>query len=329
MRFALHFLVPLAVLTPLPGQQGDVARAVEFSAEVQVVNVFATVRDRNGHILTGLGRDDFIVWEDGFVQDIAYFAYETDVPLKVGLLVDTSGSQVALIPEERRAGRQFLGDVLRPKTDLAFLLTFDREVELHQDFTSSLELLNGALDDLHVKPFFAIAEPPPARNVRPVGTALYDGLFLAAEELFRLQDGRKVAVIISDGYDLGSRIRLSRAVESALRADVVVYSIQYLDWRFVTNAYGNDHESGAEALRQMSEKTGGAFFRVSEKLRLSDVFRQIEEEMRGVYSIGYTPRRGLDDLGYRRIRLTSPRMEIKQIQARDGYYPDAMSSAKR
>ena len=325
MRFLLRILAALAALMPLPAQHGEVG----FSAEVQVVNVFATVRDRNGRILTGLGRDDFVLWEDGFVQDIAYFAYETDVPLKIGLLVDTSGSQVALIPEERRAGRQFLAGVLRPQTDLAFLLTFDREVELQQDFTSSLDLLNRALDDLHVKPFFPVPDPAPARDSRPVGTALYDGLYLAAEELFRAQDGRKVAVIISDGYDMGSRVRHSRAVESALRADVVVYSIQYLDWRFVTNTYRNDHESGADALKRMSEQTGGGFFRVSKKLRLSDVFRQIEEEMRGAYSIGYTPRRGLDGLGYRRIRLTSPRMDIRKIQARDGYYPDAMSSAKR
>ena len=293
------------------------------------MNVFATVRDRNGRILTGLGKDDFILCEDGFVQDIAYFAYETDVPLKLGFLVDTSSSQVTLIPEERRAGRQFRGDVMRSKTDLAFLLTFDREVELQQDFTNSLDLLNRASDDLHVKPFFPVPDPPQARKVRPVGTAFYDGLFLAAEELFRVQGGRKVAVIISDGYDVGSRIRHSRAVEAALRADVVVYSIRYLDWRFVTNVYRNDHESGADPIRRMSEKTGGAFFGVSEKLPLSDVFQQIEEELRGAYSIGYTPRRGLADLGYRKIRLTSPRMEIKQIQARDGYYPDAMSSAIR
>ena len=122
----------------------------------------------------------------------------------------------------------------------------------------------------------------------------------------------KVGVMISDGYDVGSRIRHSGAVEAALRAGVVVYSIQYLDWRFVTYAYRNDHESGADVLKRMSEQTGEAFFRVSERLRLSEVFREIEEEMRGAYSVGYTPRRGLDEPGCLRIRLTSPRMDIRK-----------------
>lgn len=328
MQFPAWMLVALAALTPLAAQDGPAAGGGALSVEVQVVNVFATVKDRDGRTLAELGRDDFILWEDGFVEDIPYFGYETDVPLKIGLLVDTSGSQMALIPEERRAGQQFLGAVLRPKTDLAFLLTFDREVELQQDFTSSLGPLKRALDDLHVKPFFPSLAPPP-RTAKATGTALYAGLFLAAEELFRAQDGRKVAVIISDGYDVGSKIRLSRAIESALRADVVVYSIQYLDWRFVTHAYRNDRESGADALKRLADQTGGGFFRVSQELHLSEVFQQIEEEMRGAYSIGYTPKRAFDEPGYRKIKLTSPRMDVKKIQARDGYCPDAISSSKR
>ncbi len=321
MRSGASALVALAALLPLAAQEsGVVEKGVTFSADVQVINVFATVKDRNGRILDSLGKKDFVLWEDGFVQKIGYFAYETDVPLKIGLLIDTSGSQSALIPEERRAGIQFFREVLRPKKDLAFLLTFGCEVELPQDYTDSLGLLERALDDLHHKRCFPTASPPTAGAQRPIGTALYDSLFLAAEEMFRNQSGRKVVVMVSDGHDSGSKMSLSRAIEAVQRADVVVYSIQYLDWQVDTHLYRGNSGAGAAVLKEVSEQTGGAFFRVSEKLRLSEVFSQIEDEMRGVYSIGYTPKRGLHEPGYRKIKLTSPRMEVRRIQARDGYY---------
>ena len=321
LAYLSRMLVATTTLLPVLADEREVADAgAKFAVDVEVINVYATVRDRDGRLLETLERDDFVLWEDGFVQEIGYFAYETNVPLRIGLLVDTSNSQAALIPDQRRAGVQFFRAVLQPDKDMAFLLTFDQEVELLQDYTNSLALLEQGLDDLHVKPFIPGASPPPAGGRMRGGTAMYDGLYLAAEEMFRQQTGRKVAVIVSDGYDTGSMMRLARAIEAAQRADVVAYSIQYLDWRFETYAYRDRKGLGADALRTISEQTGGSFFRVSESLRLDGVFQQIEEEMRGVYSIGYTPRSGLDKPGYRKIKLTSPRMDVRSIQARDGYY---------
>ncbi len=321
MSLAIRILVAVIVVTPLAAQRAAPTRQdLTFSADVDVVNVFATVKDRSGRILDSLGREDFILWEDGFVQHIGYFAYETNLPLKIGLLIDTSISQSALIPAERRAGVRFFRQFLQPSRDAAFLITFGCEVELQQDYTGSLESLEGALDDLHHRP--CIQHHPQYGPVvgGPVGTALYDSLFLASDEMFSNQAGRKVAVLVSDGHDSGSKVSLERAIEAAQRADVVVYSIQYLDPAFDTQLYGDRSGSGMAVLREISEQTGGGFFSVSERLRLSDVFTQIEEEMRGVYSIGYTPKRGLDEAGYRRIELTSPRMDVRAIQARDGYY---------
>ena len=322
MSLLVRALVASATLLPLAAQESAVVeQGVTFSADVDVINVFATVKDRNERILDSLGRKDFVLWEDGYVQKIGYFAYETDLPLKIGLLIDTSGSQSALIPAERRAGIQFFREVLRPTKDSAFLLTFGCEVELQQDYTESLGLLERALDDLHHKRCFPSVPQSAASGARPVGTALYDSLFLASEEMFRNHAGRKVTVMVSDGHDSGSKTSLARAIEAAQRADVVVYSIQYLDLEIDANLYRDSSGVGAAVLKEISQQTGGAFYRVSERLRLSAVFAQIEDEMRGVYSIGYTPKRGLHEPGYRKIKLTSPRMDVKTIQARDGYYP--------
>ena len=321
MSLLARALVASATLLPLAAQESAVVeRGVTFSADVDVINVFATVKDRNGRILDSLVKNDFVLWEDGFVQEIGYFSYETDLPLKIGLLIDTSGSQSALIPAERRAGIQFFREVLRATKDLAFLLTFGCEVELQQDFTNSLGQLERALDDLHHRRCFPSGPPSAASGSRPVGTALYDSLFLASGEMFRHQAGRKVAVMVSDGHDSGSKTSLARAIEAAQRADVVVYSIQYLDPQIDAHLYRDSSGVGAAVLKEISQQTGGGFFRVSERLRLSEVFGQVEDEMRGVYSIGYTPKRGLDDPGYRKIKLTTPRMDVKTIQARDGYY---------
>lgn len=306
---------PLAAQESQPADSGNT-----FSVDVKVVNVWATVKDRNGQLLTDLDADDFVLWEDGFVQQISYFSYETDVPLSIGLLVDTSMSQVALIPVERRTGLQFFRTVLRPESDRAFLISFGQEVELLRDFTGSLSELHTALDDLHANPVF----PRPEPGAKMVGTALYDALFLAAEEMFRSRSGRKVAVIVSDGFDMGSAMNLARAVDASLRSDVVVYAIQYLDSRFAKYVYRESRGAGEAALRRMAEVTGGAFFRVTERLSLGEVFGQIEDEMRGVYSIGYVPKKGLHQPGYRQIKVTSPRTDIKTIQARDGYYPEAI-----
>lgn len=320
--------LPLAVLLALAhlvGQQSDPEfpdGQATFTLDVKVVNVVATVKDRTGRLVSDLDRDDFILSEEGVRQDIRYFAHQTDLPLTVGLLIDTSGSQQALIPEERSAGIHFFRSVLRPKTDLAFLMSFDRNVELLQDYTSSLALLERGLDQLQVEVPTGGFHPNPTGRKKQTSTALYDAVFLAADEMFRNQVGRKAVVVISDGYDFGSKVSLKSAIEATQRADIVIYTIQYLDRHFAARGYFNVG-SGAGALRRIAEQTGGTSFRVSGRRGLSGIFQQIQDEMRSQYSIGYSPKRGLDEPGFRKITLKSPRKDLK-IQARDGYYADAL-----
>ncbi len=325
MRIATLPLLALVALVSLGGQDAEIGETPTFSLDVKVVNVLATVKDRNGRLLSDLSKDDFVLSEDGTKQEIRYFAHQTDLPLTIGLLIDTSGSQGRLIPEERRAGALFLQSVLRPRTDLAFLMSFDRNVELLQDFTDSLPLLERGLGGLEVEVPTGGFHPNPTGDRKQTSTALHDALYLAADEMFRNQVGRKAVVIISDGVDYGSKVKLKTAIEAAQRADIVVYTIEYFDRRFqgYIGLRGLGGGSGSGTLKRMSEQTGGSFFRLSGRNRLADVFRQIEEEMRSQYSIGYSPTRGLEAPGFRRITLKSPRKGVK-IQARDGYYADAI-----
>lgn len=317
--------VVLLALSQVAGQEAGPAGGEEeltFTLDVKVVNVVATVKDRDGRLVSTLDKDDFILSEDGVRQEIRYFAHQTDLPLTIGLLIDTSGSQRALIPQERSAGLHFFRSVLRPKKDLAFLMSFDRNVELLQDYTSSLQLLERGLEGLEVEVPAGGFHPNPTGGKKQTSTALYDSVYLAAAEMFQDQVGRKAVVVISDGYDVGSKVSLKQAVEAAQRADIVVYSIQYLDRFFAAQGYFN-LGSGAGALRKISEQTGGSSFKVSRGNRLAAIFQRIEEEMRSQYSIGYSPSRGLDSPGFRKIALKSPSKGLK-IQARDGYYADAI-----
>jgi VWFA-related protein len=228
-----------------------------FSADVKVVNVLATVRDKQGQIVRDLTKDDFILDEDGHPQTISYFSRETDLPLTLGLLVDTSGSERREIPDERRASIRFFEQVMRPDKDQAFVIHFDFEVELLEDLTNSREKLEKALNQLGTPQLqrqqqggggnypgggypggggYPSGGQGGQRGQRGGGTDLYDAVYLAGDELMRKQKGRKAVILLSDGVDTGSKETLGSAVESAQRSDTLVYSILFED----PNGYGNN-----------------------------------------------------------------------------------------
>ena len=286
-----------------------------FSTDVRVVNLFATVRDAKGHVVPNLTKDDFTLEEDGRPQTIRYFSRESGLPLTLGLLVDTSISQKKLLAEERAASFKFLMQVLRPDMDRAFVIHFDRDVELLQDLTSSREQLDQALARLQTPKL------PPRKRGEPKighwalgGTALYDSVLLASEEVLKKLSGRKALVLLTDGVDNGSKIRLFDAIQSAQRADTLVYSILFSD----RDAYDGTFASaaGKKALERFSHETGGAFFEVAPAQPIAALYAQLEEELRNQYSIGYVP--DGTGAGYRKIHLTSkPGLPVT---TRDGYY---------
>lgn len=228
-----------------------------FSSHVRVVNVPATVRDKHKQIVRNLGKDDFILEEDGRPQTISYFSEDSNLPLTLGLLVDTSWSQVRVLDNERHASYIFLNQMLHDK-NLAFLIHFDHQVELLQDLTSDRQKLENGLDSMQA------SRPNDDQNTsggqqggpngggsngggwpggrgrggpgggrhggsHGAGTQLYDAVYLASDELMKKQEGRKAVIVLSDGVDRGSKVSLDRAIESAQRSDTVVYSILFKD----------------------------------------------------------------------------------------------------
>jgi VWFA-related protein len=210
---------------PSPGQSGPAAPApvLEITTVTRVVDVYATVKDAKGRLVTSLGRDRFDLREDGVPQTVDYFAHETDAPLSLGLVVDTSASQAEVLPAEREEARRFLRTVLGA-SDQAFVLRFDREVVLLQGLTNEIPLLTRAIDVLRADPGPGLTPAGSSENRRPRGTRLYDAIDQASG-LLGGQKGRKVLVLLTDGEDQVSRVTLGAALEAAQRAEVAVYSV--------------------------------------------------------------------------------------------------------
>ena len=288
------------------------AQEATIKVDVDVVSVYASVRDKRGAYIKDLTKEDFTVMEDGKKQEIRYFSREADLPLTIGLLIDVSRSQEGLIEVEKRAGAQFFQQVLRPK-DAAFVISFGSEAELLQDLTNSQRLLAKGLEGLRLNASVGGLHPSPT-GAKQRGTIMYDAVYLAAGEKLKDEVGRKVIVLITDGMDFGSRVSLQEAITSAHKSDAIIYSVYYVDPR----VYGWGGYSDSD-LKKMSEETGGRVFRVDRKNDLEDIFRQIQEEVRSQYAIGYNPTGQSTAGGFRKIEIKTSNKELK-VLARKGYY---------
>jgi len=319
MRLPFFFALGAALLAQTPPQTKPPDELPSITVDVDVVSILASVRDKRGALVSNLQKDDFTILEEGKAQSIKYFTRETDLPLTIGLLIDVSGSQRNLIDIERNAASQFFSQVLRKK-DEAFLISFGEETELLQDYTGSARLLTQGLNQLRVSSGVGGISPGPVPTMGdPRGTVLYDAIYLAASEKLKTEVGRKVIVVITDGVDQGSRMTRNQAIEAAQKANAVIYSIEYYDpgayGRFMT--FGG---SGGEGeLHKMSDETGGHVYKVDRGHPLDMVFRELQDEMRSQYSIGYTPTNGLKDGSYRHLDVKLANKDLK-AQARKGYY---------
>jgi VWFA-related protein len=333
-----------------------------IAVKVKVVNILATVRDKHGKIVPNLTQDDFTLEEDGKPVTIRYFANETNLPLTLGLLVDTSMSQRRVLDQERAASKTFLDQVLTEK-DTAFLIHFDKEVELLQDLTASRPKLETALESLKT-PELSQEDNTPDSGGRSgggwpgggrngggggrhgghhAGTLLYDAVYLASNELMAKQQGRKALIVLSDGVDRGSKESLESAIESAQRADTIVYSVLFKN----DEEYGNrggfgfpggmggggmgghrggggrrepeeERPDGKKILTRISKETGGRMFEVSKKQPIDQIYSSIQEELRHQYNLGFTPDKA-DSAGYHKLLLKAKQKD-STVQARDGYY---------
>lgn len=320
------------------------AQATKFSTDVNVVNILANVFDQRGLLVQNLSKGDFVVEEDGHPETVRYFSKQTELPLTLGLLVDTSGSMSRMFEEERSASAVFFQQVIRPKHDHVFVMNFDEQVRILQPLTSSRKQMDAALGRLEPDEFRV-----PARTsgtaFSPDGrsTALFDALYVASEALMKSQKGRKALIVISDGMDVKSEYTLEDAIAAAQKADTLVYTIHIYDAAIPTLPLGppaaaNDPQAGAlpsnwtraskrllgegkEALERISRETGGTSFEVSEATPISAIYERIQSELRSQYNLGYSP--GDADLaeGFHKIRVTTTKNGFT-VQARNGYYAE-------
>jgi VWFA-related protein len=293
-----------------------------LKVNVQVVNLYFNVKDKRGALIPNLKREDFEVGEDGKPQSIKYFAAESNQPLTLGMLIDTSGSQIRMLPMEKEVGAAFLRDVLTPK-DLAFLINFDISVNLIQDYTSDAARLRRAMERTGINDGggsgaggIAGAGQGTIPVSRPKGTLLYDAVYLASSEKLQKETGRKALVLLTDGGDQGSEETLANAIEAAQRSEVIVYVIM-----IAARGFGGTYSgSGAGAMHKLADQTGGRVINAgNDSKKLRTAFDEIGTELRSQYMIGYTPTNATMDGKYRKLELKTVAPDLK-IQARKGYF---------
>ncbi len=309
-------LTVLALCLSVAGTVVILAQDEPIRVDVNLVSIFASVRGKNNALISNLEKSDFKIYEDGKEQQIKNFTRETDLPLTLGLLVDTSSSQERLIDIEQRAASQFFSKVIREK-DQAFLIQFGAEAELLQDLTNSPRLLQKGLQQLRLSVPVGGLHPGPVPTMQnQAGTILYDAVYLAANDELKREVGRKAVILITDGVDTGSKISRDKAIEAAQKGDVMIYSIFYQD----RAQYGGYCGGGGEGeLRRMSSETGGQVFRVDRNHSLDDIFRELQDEMRSQYAITYQPPNPKRDGSYHKIDIKLANKDYKP-QARKGYY---------
>lgn len=301
---------PPASSAPPPPEE-PLSNAGTIKLSTNIVNVYFSVRDKQGY-LTGLKKDDCAVYEDKNVQTIRNFTQEKTLPLTIGILLDTSGSQQQVLPMEKEAGAEFLKDVLEEK-DEAFLISFDINVDLLADYTNSARALKRAMDKAQINTGAGTGSV--TGNGDPRGTLLYDAVYLAAHDKLHQEAGRKVLVILTDGNDQGSQLKLENAIEAAQKSNAMVYVILITDPQF-TGMFGF---GGGGAMDKLTKETGGRVINVgSNGKKLADAFSQISDELRTQYLLSYRPTNQTFDGKFRTINIDCGKNT--KVQARKGYY---------
>jgi VWFA-related protein len=308
-------------------QQEDHATTT-LHVNVNLVSVYFTVRDKHNALIPNLTKDDCGILEDKQPQKIKNFSAETDLPLTLGILLDTSGSQQNVLPMEQQTGSAFLKRILRSK-DEAFLVSFDVQVSLLQDYTSNAHELERAMDEAQINvgggsggvPGIGQGPVPVSGAVK--GTLLYDAVYQVSNDKLRSETGRKAIILLTDGEDQGSSYKIQDAIEAAQKANAIIYVLLIADRGFYNSGYGygiNLGYSGASDMKKLAEATGGRMIDVGNNgKKMEAAFQQIEDELRTQYLASYTPINNKLDGSYRKLDISCKGDGLK-VQARKGYY---------
>jgi VWFA-related protein len=287
-----------------------------LKVNVNVVQLFFNVKDKKGALIPNLTKEQFQIAEDGKPQTIKYFAAESNLPLTLGILFDTSPSQTRVLDMEKLVGGQFLDEILRDK-DLAFVMGFDADVDLLQDFTNSTRLLKKAMNNARIGGGGGASGPgggPVPTLSHGCCTMLYDAVYLAAHDELAQQVGRKAMILLTDGEDEGSKLKIQEAIEAAQKSDAICYVLLIADRGGMWGGFG-----GGE-MNKLTKETGGRVIEVGNKFdKLKEGFDQIAHELRSQYNLGYSPTNAKLDGTFRKIEIRTNDKDYK-IQSRAGYY---------
>jgi len=312
-RLSLKVLVGALAALLLPGlsvpaaQNSDPLQQGGIRVQVNLVNLFATVRDKKTkQIVSNLEQGDFKVTEDGTDQKISFFSRESTLPITLGLLIDTSGSETNTLGAEQEAAVRFLSRVLR-KGDLAMVVSFDTDSDLLADLTDDQSRLDRAINRARINS--PGAQGPLAQSIP--GTVFYDAVYAACHDRLAEEAGRKAIVVLTDAQDEGSTLKLQDAIEAAQRTDTVVHILLVADPH-----YGGGNESVA---KKLTDETGGRTIVVRNEKNLEQAFDQISQELRSQYTVGYYSSNTARDGSYRKIKVDTTRKDL-DVLARRGYY---------
>jgi VWFA-related protein len=316
-----------APVSTAPAPSPDETPVATFKQSVNLVDLFFTVKDKNGNLVPHLTQQNCAVNENKEAQTLKSFVAETNEPLTLGILLDTSGSQQRLLPMEVDAASQFIQQVLRSK-DEAFAVNFDVNVDMLQDYTNSPRLLTHALSKAQINtaggngsgiPGLGGGTVPTVGD--PKGTLLYDAIYLAANEKMNQETGRKAIIILTDGEDEGSREKIADAIGAANRNNVIIYIILCAD----REMYWSQGEGyyGYSPAKRISDETGGRVIDVGNNgNKLQAAFQQIQDELRTQYVASYTPSDAKADGTFRKVTVDchSDTDQNLKVQVRKGYY---------
>jgi VWFA-related protein len=281
---------------PVQAQQA----AGQVTVHVNLVNVLFTVIDKKGRLISNLSRNDFSVFEDGKPQKISFFGRETNLPLRIGILIDTSNSIRMRLQFEQQAATDFLYDTISPDTDKAFVVGFDVEPVMVQDYTDNLDKLKEGIVSLEAGG----------------GTGLYDAIYYACKKRMIYNPVpepylRRVLIVVSDGQDNFSEHSRDEALSMAQKAEAIIYSIS-------TNWYGL-HTRGDKVLQYLAKETGGEAFFPVQASDLAGEFQRIGKELRSQYSLAYVSTNSAHDGTFRKITIKTDKKGLR-VQAKTGYF---------
>src|SRR5687767_1579281 len=311
-----------------PARPGDVLENEDvIRVETNLTNIFFTAADSNKRFVSNLTKEQVRVFEDGQPQDIFTFQQNTDLPLSVAILIDTSQSEERTLPDEKAAARTFLEAIMRPSKDEAAVVSFTGEVTLEQGFTGNVDRLQRAIDRVEFIPpagyigrGVVVNQPttPPISDTNQIlagSTALWDAVWATSNELLSdsADNTRRAIILLTDGVDTISQVKMHEAVERAQKADALIYAI----------GIGDSYHGGVDrgSLKKLAERTGGrAYFPESER-ELRAAFEQIQRELREQYLVAYSPSNKNRDGSYRRIQIEIIDPELKKANLKLNYRP--------